>query len=112
MKSEYMKLLFHYEVYCCSTSTVLTKQFELRHEVFLFLSKINYGFTPLLVNGVWLTTLSYLLHLKKLNVHFPIVDLFPTIHSIYNKVKLFTTKLESVCIRQIILYLQHQNHFW
>ncbi|GFW69321.1 protein FAM200A [Trichonephila clavipes] len=68
MGSTYERLLLHTEVRWLSRGKILRRIFDLRNEVYMFLSEKKHRLTSYYINEVWLGRLSYLVDIfEKLN---------------------------------------------
>jgi hypothetical protein len=94
MESEYTQLLLHSEIRWLSRRKVLKRLYELRQEALLFLNELNCDYASLLVDEVWLTTLSYLSDIfSKLNeLNLSLQGGSLTVLDAYDKVKAFEKK--------------------
>lgn len=95
MGSEHKQLLLHSEVRWLSRGKVLTRIFELRQEVLLFVKEINEDYTSFLVDDMWLSTLAYLSDVfSKLNeLNLSLQGNSLTVLNAHDKIKGFERKL-------------------
>lgn len=95
MGSEHKQLLLHSEVRWLSRGKVLTRLFELRQEVLLFVKEINEDYTSFLVDDMWLSTLAYLSDVfSKLNeLNLSLQGNSLTVLNAHDKIKGFERKL-------------------
>jgi len=95
MGSEHKQLLLHSEVRWLSRDKMLTRLFELRQSVLLFVKEINEDYTSFLVGDMWLSILAYLSDVfSKLNeLNLSLQGNSLTLLNAHDKIKGFERKL-------------------